>query len=377
MPERYRIFIIAGEASGDIHGGRLMNALKLICPDIHFNGIGGDKMKEEGLDSLFSIEQMAVMGFTEVIRHLPFFLKVRKKVIEQIQAENSQHVILIDYPGFNLNIAKKIKQTTNAQITYYICPQIWAWKENRLKIMKKYIDHAIVIFPFEQKWYADRGFDVFFTGHPLLDDYSKLNRKLYLESHGLTADKPTLTLYPGSRKQEFKVHFPTLIQAVHLLRTELPDLQIILGYAKTLEKHELKQISAPEWMSIEFEQPQHSLEAADAAVIVSGTSTLEAAVYETPAVVVYKMSNISWLVSKQLVKVPFAAMANLIAEEEVMPELLQHDVTPVNIAKKVLPLLKDIQHRKSVKIKLKEIRSRLGKKGAAERAAKYIMDKTG
>ena len=377
MNDPIKAFIIAGEASGDYHGSRLMAALTAIQPKVQFSGIGGDKMKKEGLNSLFSIEQMAVMGFTEVLKHLPFFIQVKKKVLTYIKKKCPQFVILIDYPGFNLHIAKKIKQQTNTKIFYFICPQIWAWKENRIKAMKKYIDHAIVIFPFEQKWYADRDYSVYFPGHPILDDYKKLVKSNYLDQHNLSSEKPVLTLYPGSRAQEFNLHFPIFIQAAQKVRQQIPELQIILGYSTTLSLNELTNVSPPDWLTIEYDQPQHALESADAAIVASGTSTLEAAVFRTPCAVVYKMSFISWLISKYFVQVPYAAMANLIAEEEVMPELLQDNATPEKISDKILPLLEKNETRNSVLKKLTHIKGQLGEKGATERTAHYILNNAG
>jgi lipid-A-disaccharide synthase len=366
------IFIIAGESSGDLHGSYLMKSLKKMNPTISFSGIGGELMEMEGLNSLVNINKMSVMGFIEVIKHLPFFMKVKKNVLEKIKSIQFDHIILIDYPGFNLNLLPKIKNISSAKITYYICPQIWAWKEKRIEILKKYVDNRIVIFPFEHEWYKKRGVDVFFSGHPIFDEWHPMPKVKLAKKLNINPNKPILTLYPGSREQEFKRHFSIFINSAKLIKLQIPDLQVIVGCAKSLNINNFPD-KIPEWVILEKLNPQLALEIADIAIIASGTSTLEATVFGTPGVVVYKMSPISWWLSKQFVKVKFAGMVNLIANKEIMSELLQKEANPKNISKYVIKLLSSSKLLNDKQNQLIEIKNQLGDSGANNRIANYIL----
>ena len=372
MSEPCTIFIIAGESSGDLHGSFLMKSLKEINPLIKFSGIGGSLMEAEGIKSLIPLKKMSVMGFVEVIKHLPFFMKVKHKVLEKIKNGNYDHIILIDYPGFNLNLLPKIKQISSSKITYYICPQIWAWKEQRIEILKKYVDNRIVIFPFEPEWYNKRGVDVFFSGHPILDEWEPSTKVKLAENLNLNFKKPILTLYPGSRTQEFEKHISIFIESAKLIKLKIPELQIVLGCAKSININQYLS-NIPKWLIVEKNNPQLSLEIADVAIIASGTSTLEAAVFGTPGVVVYKMSALTWWLSKKYIKVGFAGMVNLIANEEIMPELLQEDANPLNISNEILKLLEDQSVYNEKKSQLKSVTDSLGKKGVCEKTATYIL----
>lgn len=373
MSKTCKIFILAGETSGDLHGSYLMKSLKKINPHIEFSGIGGSFMEAEGIYSLVPLNKMSVMGFVEVIKHLPFFMDLKKKVLEKITQEQFSQIILIDYPGFNLNLLPKLKNITTAKITYYICPQIWAWKEKRIELLKKYVDNKIVIFPFEQEWYKSRGVDVNFFGHPILDEWEPSPKERLAEKLNLNPEKPTLTLYPGSRVQEFHKHITILIEAAKLIKIKIPDIQVIVGCAKSIN---ISQYSSnfPDWLILEIHNPQLSLEIADVAIIASGTSTLEAAVFGTPGVIVYKLSPISWWLSKQFVKVKFAGMVNLIANKEIMPELLQDEANPEKISQNILDLLEDPKKYIKKKIELLKVKNALGGKGVCEKIANNIME---
>ncbi|MAJ43145.1 MAG: lipid-A-disaccharide synthase [Candidatus Marinimicrobia bacterium] len=373
MSQSYKIFIIAGESSGDLHGSYLIKSLKIKNPKIYFNGIGGKMMEKEGLKSLFPINKLSVMGFVEVIKHLPFFIKVKNKVISIISNEQYDHIILIDYPGFNLNLLPNLKKITKAKITYFICPQIWAWKEKRIEILKKYVDNRIVIFPFEQDWYNKRGVNVFFSGHPIMDEWQPKNRDKLVQNLKLNPKSQTLTLYPGSRNQEFSKHFPLFLESASIIRSQIKDLQVVLGCASSIDLTSYKNI-IPSWLKVEINNPQYSLEVADIAIIASGTSTLEAAVYGTPGVVVYKLSPISWWLSKLFVKVKFAGMVNLIANKEIMPEYLQKNATVHNISTEILSLLKNKKKYNKKLIQLKKVKDSLGNVGVFNKISNNILN---
>ena len=241
-------FIIAGEQSADNHGAQLMNAILAHNSKIIFCGIGGKKMIDVGLKSIEEIQKMAVMGFVEIIRHLRFFYNLTNRVLDEIANCLPKQIILIDYPGFNLRLAKKIKERFDIPITYYISPQIWAWKENRVEIIRKYIDQMLVIFPFEIKWYKERGINAKFVGHPIFDEWAPTTKDELCRQLNLNRENPIITLYPGSRKQEIKRHLPILLQAADKLKTDNISIQFILGVAQNI-KIEKQQI--PSWIQIE------------------------------------------------------------------------------------------------------------------------------
>ena len=367
------IFIIAGESSGDHHGAYLIRQLKILKPYLRFEGIGGPLMEKEGLCSLFSIQQMAVMGFVEVIKHLRFFKQVERKVLTTILIKKPVRVILIDYPGFNLRICQKILARCNIPVTYYISPQIWAWKQKRIEIIRKYVDQMLVIFPFEKQWYHERGIEVEFVGHPMLDEWSPTSKKNLCQALGVSSEKPILTLYPGSRKNEIKRHLPILLESAQRIKNEIPDLQIIIGAAQGFDNALPEGISIPDDILIERKNPRFSLEAADGAIVASGTSTVEAAIFGTPMVIVYKLSPISWWITQRMVKVPFAGMVNIIGGESIVPESLQTDANPEAIYRYTIRFFTDQKFTSSVKEKLDKVKESLGSTGASRRAAPAIF----
>ena len=374
ISNNHKIFIIAGEPSGDLHGANLIKSLKKQYFNIDFSGIGGVLMESQGFKSMVPMDKMAIMGFIEVVKHLPFFLKLKKKILLNIKSIKYDHIILIDYPGFNLNLLPSIRKITKSTITYYICPQLWAWKEKRIKILKKYVDNRIVIFPFEEDWYNQRGVKVFFPGHPIFDQWHPTKKTELVKKLAINPNKPILTLYPGSRLQEFNKHFPILLESAKIIKSKIPDLQVLVGYAKSLNINSLFK-NIPKWVKIEKRNPNLALEIADAAIITSGTATLEAAVFSTPGIIVYKMSAISWWLTKRFVKVRYSGMVNLIANKEVMPELLQNKANSKNISKYIYKLLMNKNLIKEKQLQLEKVRQLLGKPGASDRIAKYILNR--
>ena len=368
-PQTY--FIIAGEQSADNHGALLMAAMLAQNPNIEFRGIGGKNMINVGLNSIEDIDKMAVMGFEEVIRHLRFFRNVTMKVLGEIDYCQPKQIILIDYPGFNLRLAKKIKEKFDIPITYYISPQLWAWKENRIKIIRKYIDQMLVIFPFEEDWYREREVEAKFVGHPIFDVWIPSSKEELCKLLSLNADERIITLYPGSRLQEVKKHLPILVQAAAKLRNEDSTLQFIIGASPQVN---WSQWSFPDWIQVESEYPQKALECADLALVASGTSTLEAAVFGTPMIVIYKMATISWWISRVLVSVSFAGMVNIIAGKEIMPELIQKNATPERVFSTASSILKNPEKIEKMVADLKEVKVKLKGVGASNKAATYILE---
>ena len=364
-------FIVAGEQSADNHGALLMKAMLAQNPKIEFKGIGGKKMTNAGLNSIEDIDKLAVMGFVEVIRHLVFFRKLTERVLSEIEKESPNQIILIDYPGFNLRLAKKIKNKFDIPITYYVSPQLWAWKENRIKIIKKNIDQMLVIFPFEEEWYKDRGVEATFVGHPIFDEWTPSTKEELCRLLNLNHEKQILVLYPGSRLQEVKKHLPILVQAAKKLKDEIPSIQVILGAAPQID---WTQWNLPDWIQVELKYPQKALECGDLAFVASGTSTVEATVFGTPMIVTYKMATLSWWLSKILVNVPFAGMVNILAEKEIMPELLQENATVEKLSSIALSILKNPDTLQKMKKDLNLIQNKLKKDGASKRAAIKILE---
>ena len=336
-----------------------------------FAGIGGNKMISAGLNSIENMEKMAVMGFGEVIRHIGFFHNLAKRVLDEIDNCQPNQIILIDYPGFNLHLAKKIKGHFNIPITYYISPQIWAWKENRIEIIRKYVDRMLVIFPFEENWYKKRGIQAKFVGHPIFDEWRPTPKEELCRQLNLKPNKPIITLYPGSRNQEIYRHFTILIQVAKKIKQDNQDIQFVIGAAQNIN---IKKQHIPSWIKIENNHPQKALECADLALVSSGTSTLEAAVYGTPMIIIYKMAPFSWLVSRVLVNVPFIGMVNIIAGSMIMPELLQNKATSEKIYRMASEIINNPEKITQMKLELSKVQDLLKGKGASNRAAKYILE---
>ena len=365
-------FIIAGEASGDLHASHLMHEMKLISQNIAFSGIGGEMMGKEGLKSIVNIDKMAIMGFWEVLKNFRFLKSIEQKVLDSIKANKVDAVILIDYPGFNLRVAKKIKKLKpQIKIFYYISPQIWAWKENRIDIIKKYIDKMIVIFEFEKKWYQNRGVNVDFVGHPFIDIYNNFDKRQALLDLGLSTEKKYLTLFPGSRKQEIENHLPYMLQAIQ--NDFFDDFEILLGQATTLNG-DIAQKYNIDGITVIKESPEKALAAADFAWVGSGTSTLESVLLNTPIILVYKTSSISWYLMQKMVKVKFAGMPNIIMNQPIIPELLQKKLTSENLIVETKRFFNDKSYQSKMQSAYKNIKSALGRCGASKRAAEIIIN---
>ena len=364
------IFIIAGEESGDVHGAKLVREIATLNPSIKFIGHGGDKMKVAGVNIIEHISNLSFVGFTEVLRHLPYIRKVMNNTIRQIINIQPARIILIDYPGFNLRLAKNI-QKLKIPITYFILPQVWAWKENRAYKIKKFTDQALSIIPFEIDWFNKHGITIDFVGHPFVDiEKPKLSKEDFFLKHSLLADKPLLTLLPGSRQQEIDRHWPILLKVVNKLHGIFPNLQFILGKAPNVFISDI-----PKYVNIEETNVRLAMAYGDAGFIASGTATLESAVLGLPTVVCYKTSYITYWIGKRLAKVKYLSLINLIAKRQLVPELLQEKMTPEALIKAIIPLLSDTPERKKMIDGYKHIAKGLGNPGVYSRAAKLIAEK--
>ena len=356
-------YIIAGEPSGDLHGKSLIKEIKKLDSSAKFLGLGGPLMQKEGLKTSVDFKRISVMGFFEVLKDIRFFLKLKKNIIQSIIKCKPNKIILIDYPGFNLSIAKSLKSVLGIPIIYYISPQVWAWKKNRVFKIKKYIDKLIVVFPFEVSWFKKYGLDVKFFGHPLLDQFRAVQKS------DKSKQPNTIALFPGSRHQEIKKHLPLLNLVAKKLKKERPNLRFIMNISPG---YSIEEVQSQLVSDIRVVQKNSSdvFMSCSAAVVTSGTATLECAITETPFIVIYKASLLSWLIAKFLLSVPFICIVNLLANKEIVPELVQGDASVLNVSKKILNLLDNpTQMNKDLLI----VKKSLGDGSSYSKTAKYIV----
>ena len=365
--------IIAGEVSGDLHGASLIKELKALDGEINIFGIGGDKMKAAGMNIIYHINRMAFLGFVEVVRHLPFIKKVQNDLIKIATENKIKNVVLIDYPGFNLSIAKKFRKL-DKKIIYYISPQIWAWGAGRINKIKKLVGKMLVVFPFEEKLYKKAGVDVEFVGHPLLErinEYNFLSKEELYNKFKFDKNKELLLILPGSRNHEVEKIFPECIKAAQKLADEF-NMQIVAACSPNIDESIFNKITRIRSFKIIKGQTYDLLKHAKLGIVKSGTSTLEAALLALPMVIVYKTSYLTYLIGKNLIKVDNIGMANIIAGEKVAAELIQSEVNKESIYKECKKVLSDKKLYAAIKIKLANVREKLGIEGASKKAAKAI-----
>ena len=370
MPKR--LMVIAGEASGDLHGAAVVAELHQIDPQIELFGVGGDRMRQAGVDLLFHVDELAYIGFVEVVRHYGFFRRVFSRLREQLQARQPDGVILIDYPGFNLRFAKAAKNL-GFRVFYYIAPQVWAWGQGRAHKMADSIDRLAVLFDFEVDFFSRYGLDTVFVGHPLVDQLRIPPREDFYRRFGLCPDQPLLALLPGSRNQEISHLLPPLLDTAARLQARHPELQVAVALADTVTEERLRMISgkpiqATLIKSATYELLQH----ATAAIVASGTATLETACFLVPFILVYRVSPMTFWLGKRLVKIPHIGLVNVVAQEKIVDEFLQNDVHPDRLTEPTESLLFDEKRRAAMKAELNKVKNRLGQPGASRRTADHI-----
>ena len=363
-----KVFIVAGEPSGDIHAAKLVSAIKVISPKTKIFGNGGDKMSESGVEIIHHINDLSVMGFIEVMKHLPKLLNILQSTVSSIKNIKPDRIILVDYPGFNLRLAKKIK-SLRIPITYFILPQVWAWKESRIKTMKNTIDQSISIFPFEAEWFNSRGLDTFYAGHPFIErNYDLDDKTKFFNKHNFKQDRPIIVLLPGSRQQEIDYHWPIFLKTVAILNKKTPGVHTIV-----VKYNNVTLNPVPAHIKIEVSM-RSAMKYGTAAISSSGTATLECALANLPTVVCYKMSYINWILFNFFGKVKYISIVNLIANKRIIPELIQHKMSPDNLTKKILPYLDITSKKRQATIKkYKKLRKYLGSPGVFDRVANIIV----
>ncbi len=367
------LLIIAGEISGDLHGASLIKELKKLDSEINVFGIGGDKMKAAGMQLSYHINRMAFLGFAEIVRHLPFIKRVQKELLELVKTKNISTAVLIDYPGFNLSIAKKLKKL-DVKIVYYISPQIWAWGSGRIRKIKKLVDKMLVVFPFEEKLYSNHKVNVEFVGHPLLErlkEYDFLSKEELYKKYNLDKNKEIFLILPGSRDQEVKHIFPEVITAAVKLAEEF-NLQVITACSSNIDIDIFNRITKVRNFRVIKDETYNLLKNSKFGIVKSGTSTLEAGLFQLPMIIVYKTSGLTYLIGKSLVRVNYIGMANIISGKRVVPELIQDQVSKETVYKECKKILSNKSIYSAIKNKFGLIKEKLGTEGASGKAADSI-----
>jgi len=407
-----QVLISAGEASGEMYGAQLIEALRrrVAIPahvvtglrpvqaeqspattqslKLEFFGAGGDRMRAAGCEIVVDAKDLAVVGITEILSHLPKILGLYRKLIRAADEKRPAIALVIDSPAFNWRVARQMKMR-GIPVVYYVAPQFWAWRQGRVRLLRKYIDKALVIFPFEEKFYRDRGVDATFVGHPLADlPAPAISREAYAAAHQIDAAKPWITLMPGSRRKEVRMNLPTMLEAADRLGSAY---EFLLPVARTLDAAFLRELIAAaraETRRAASLQGIHLVPEAlpalfhsRAGIVASGTATVEAALMGTPFVMVYRVSPLTYALGKPRVKVPYFAMVNLIAEDEIVPELVQHKFTAENIVTELNKIIPDGEPRARMIERLAAVKARLRGSGSraypSETAADIILKTIG
>jgi len=370
-----KILIIAGEASGDLHGSHLVKEMLSLDPSLHVYGVGGEKMKNAGVELIADSKEMAVVGITEVLLKLKSIYRIYRKLKNSLTTKSPSLVILIDYPDFNLRFAREAKKK-NIPIVYYISPQVWAWRKGRIKKIGRLVEKMIVIFPFEKKIYEKAKIDVDFVGHPLLDSIqSQFSREEAFRKFSLTFGVTTIGLLPGSRMNEVKRHLPPMIEAISLISKQIHPVQFIIPVAPGLDGEEVQSLVGSKHKNVRVVENTiyDVMRISDVVIVASGTATVEAAIMGAPMIVVYRVSPLTYLLGKMLIKVKNIGMVNIIAEKTVVPELIQKDVTPEKITSAVIQILGNPLKQEEIKKELSSLKEKIGNPGASFRAAQIII----
>jgi lipid-A-disaccharide synthase len=371
-----KVMIIAGEASGDLHGANLARELKILDTGLQLSGIGGAGMARAGVRLFYDISNLAVMGIIEVLTRLRDIRAAMQILEEQFKIDRPDLLVLIDYPGFNLDLARRAKKYA-IPVLYYISPKIWAWREGRIERIKRYVDRMVVILPFEKEFYQGHGVSVDFVGNPLLDQVQASSTPdEFKNRHRIDPDATVIGIMPGSRRQEIAKLLPLFLHAAVKLNRKIKNCVFLLPLATTLTVDEIKQYRGPadKLLDIRIIQDERyeAMAACDAAMAASGTLTMELAILKVPMVVSYRVSLLSFLLAKPFIKVKYASLVNLVAGKEVVPELLQLQATPDKIYRAMLPLLCDKGAAETMRQELARVCARLGAPGASRRAARLI-----
>ena len=370
-----KIFLVACEASGDLHGAHLIDEIRKLAPDTTFCGVGGAKMEATGMRIFADMTRISALGLGDVLRNYFKYLKIFNETLRHIECEKPDAIILIDSPAFNLRLAKKLRPA--APVLYYISPQLWAWGKRRIYIVKKHIREMLVILPFEKEFYEKEGVAVKFVGHPLLDAIPVLPDAAVLRSKfGITPGTKAIGLFSGSREKEVKRILPVMLQTAALLRKDLPDTVFFVSKSSNVKPSVYDELLQGLSFKVECLAASfyETVKAMDFALVASGTATLETALIGTPFFLLYKASWSTYFLGKRLIKVPYLGLVNLLADDKVVPEFIQQDAHPETIAHEAKFFLQTPDLQEKMKEEFRQVRKNLGEKGASARAAKEVID---
>ena len=368
------LLLSAGEASGDMYAAQLAAELKKRM-DVNIFGMGGPQMRAAGVEVVTDYSEVAVLGITEIISHLPSLVRAMRRLVSEARKRKPTLAILTDFPGFHLRLSRKLKPLGIKNV-YFVCPQFWAWRPWRVRIVRRRFAHALCIFPFEEKFYGDAGVPTKFIGHPLVGRvYASETRGQFAGRHGLDPAQPIVTLLPGSRAGEIARHLPTMLAACAELRQTQGKVSFVVAVAPGADIAEVNRMVGVSGVRavVVHDQTYNALATADAALVCSGTATIEAALLDVPMAVVYKVTPVTAALAKPLVRTKFFSMVNLIAGRAVVRELIQDDFTPPACSQQLARLLGSAEARQELRQGLAEVREKLGPPGAVERAAEEIV----
>lgn len=369
------IIVVAGEASGDLRAAELMSEIKQIDPGFTFSGLGGNKMARAGAEIYVDLTRMAVVGFTEVLKHFKEIKKIFGDILKKIDEVKPCAVILIDYPGFNLRLAKELKKR-GVKVIYYISPQVWAWDEKRIELIKNVVDKMIVFFEFEKTLYKKHRFTVDCVGHPLVDRVkTAATPETFLKILEFSLDKKTIGLLPGSRQKEIEAIFPVMLKTAKYLYEKNPGFQFLVFQAPTIHPDFLNQYLEDYALPLKIvtDKIYDGINACDFCLVASGTATLETAILQKPMVIVYKTSLLTWALAKILIKIPYIGLVNVVAGKTIVPECIQFAATARNIGAQTIGILSDPDRLAEIKRELAKVKETLGSPGASLRAAEKIV----
>lgn len=367
--------ISCGEPSGDLYAGALAVELRRRAPDAAIFGLGGQRLMAGGGELVADYRGLSVTGLVEALKVLPRSLGVLNRLVEAARTEKPQALVVIDFPDFNFRLAAAVKRL-GIPVVYYISPQLWAWRRSRMQVMKRVVDRVLVIFPFEEQIYRDAGVPVQFVGHPLVDlARAQEPKDVFLRELGLDANRPIVALLPGSRPNEVERLLPLVRDAAALVAERLPGTQFVVARAPSLDDRLFAKVTWHGHRPAEvLARTDDVLQISDVAITASGTATVQSALHGRPMVVVYRLSPLSYRLARRFVHVDHVAMVNLIAGRRIVPELIQYDCTPTNIAAETIALLTNPDRADEMRRGLAEVRTKLGAPGASGRAAEAVLD---
>ena len=371
-----KIMLSAGEASGDLHGANLAEALKAVDPQVELIGMGGEQMRKAGVRIVYDIKNLGVIGIGEIIKKIPFFYKLRTFLVNTMKEEKPDALVCIDYPGFNMKLIEKAKEA-GIPVIYYILPTIWAWHKSRGNVIAEYTDLAVSLFPFEAEMYKEMGTNVVYGGHPLLDTVKpSMSKDEAYSFFGLQQGKKTVLFMPGSRVQEVQSLYGKMLAAGKLLQDKVEGLQFMVPKASTIDRHMLEEAAREANLEVHIgeERVYDMMNIADAAICASGTATLETALMGVPTLLVYRVNVLTYWLSKILVHLDSIGLPNIISGHRIMPELWQDEVTPENIEAAVLPWLVDAAASEEARHLMTGVRCQMGEAGAVRRTAEIISE---